>query len=87
MVCADTKPNISPAYLKPGFAIGGLCLPKDLRSFTMMARRFEIEMPILEGILSSNRHQVEEARLRVHELNVKQVAILGLSFKAGTDDL
>jgi GDP-mannose 6-dehydrogenase len=87
MVCADTKLNISPAYLKPGFAMGGSCLPKDLRSLTMMARRFGIELPILEGILPSNRLQVEEARLKVHELNVKRVAILGLSFKAGTDDL
>jgi GDP-mannose 6-dehydrogenase len=87
MVCADTKLNISTAYLKPGFAIGGSCLPKDLRSLTQTARRLGVELPILEGILPSNRLQVEEARIKVHELDVKRVAILGLSFKAGTDDL
>ena len=87
MVCADTKLNISPAYLKPGFAIGGSCLPKDLRSLTLTARRLGVELPILEGILPSNRLQIEEARIKVHELDVKRVAVLGLSFKAGTDDL
>jgi GDP-mannose 6-dehydrogenase len=87
MVCADTKLNISPAYLKPGFAIVGSCLPKDLRSLTLTARRLGAELPILEGILPSNRLQIEEARIKVHELNVKRVGVLGLSFKAGTDDL
>lgn len=87
MVCADTKLNISTAYMKPGFAIGGSCLPKDLRSLTTTAKRLGVELPILEAILPSNRLQVEEARIRVHELQVKRVAVLGLSFKAGTDDL
>jgi GDP-mannose 6-dehydrogenase len=87
MVCADTKLNISTAYLKPGFAIGGSCLPKDLRSLTQTARRLGAELPILESILPSNRLQIEEARIKVHELDVKRVAVLGLSFKAGTDDL
>jgi GDP-mannose 6-dehydrogenase len=87
MVCADTKLNISTAYMKPGFAIGGSCLPKDLRSLTLTARRLGAELPILEGILPSNRLQVEEARIKIHDLNVKRVGFLGLSFKAGTDDL
>ncbi len=87
LVCADTKLNISPAYLKPGFAIGGSCLPKDLRSLTLTARRLGVELPILEAILPSNRLQIEEARIKVHELNVQRVGVLGLSFKAGTDDL
>ncbi len=87
LVCADTKLNISPAYLRPGFAIGGSCLPKDLRSLTVNSRRLGVELPILEAILPSNRLQIEEARLKVHELNVKRIAVLGLSFKAGTDDL
>ncbi len=87
LVCADTKLNISPAHLKPGFAIGGSCLPKDLRSLTLTARRLGVELPILEAILPSNRLQIEEARIKVHELNVQRVGVLGLSFKAGTDDL
>jgi GDP-mannose 6-dehydrogenase len=62
-------------------------LPKDLRSLTLTARRLGAELPILEGILPSNRLQIEEARIKVHELNVKRVGVLGLSFKAGTDDL
>jgi GDP-mannose 6-dehydrogenase len=87
MVCADTKLNISPAYLKPGFAFGGSCLPKDLRSLTTNARRLQVELPILEAVLPSNYLQVEAARIKVHALNAKHVGVLGLSFKPGTDDL
>src|SRR5437899_11951064 len=83
----DTKLNISPAYLRPGLAFGGSCLPKDLRSLTFHARRLGVEMPILEGILPSNRVQTESIRLKVHALQAKQVAVLALSFKPGTDDL
>jgi GDP-mannose 6-dehydrogenase len=87
LICADHKLNISPAYLKPGFAFGGSCLPKDIRSLTVEARRLGTELPILEGILPSNRCQVEAARRKVLEMGVQHVGVLGLSFKPETDDL
>lgn len=87
LVCADTKLNISCAYLKPGFAFGGSCLPKDLRALTLNARRSGVELPILESVLPSNRLQIEAARTKVHELGAHRVAVLGLSFKPNTDDL
>jgi GDP-mannose 6-dehydrogenase len=87
LVCADTKLNISSVYLKPGFAFGGSCLPKDLRSLTFNARRLGVEVPILDAMIPSNHLQVEAARIKVHETGAKRVGILGLSFKAGTDDL
>lgn len=87
LVCADTKLNISPVYLKPGFAFGGSCLPKDLRSLTFNARRLGVEIPILDSVIPSNSLQVEAARVKVHETGAKRVGVLGLSFKAGTDDL
>ncbi|MGK7917712.1 MAG: UDP-glucose/GDP-mannose dehydrogenase family protein [Prochloraceae cyanobacterium] len=87
LVCADTKLNISPAYLRPGFAFGGSCLPKDLRSITFHGQRLGVETPILESILPSNLEQIEDARLKIHALNRKCLTILGLSFKPNTDDL
>jgi len=87
LVCADTKLNISSAYLKPGFAFGGSCLPKDLRSLTFHARRLGVEIPIVNAVLPSNRLQIEAARLKVHALGARRVAVLGLSFKPATDDL
>lgn len=87
LVCADTKLNISPVYLKPGFAFGGSCLPKDLRSLTFNARRLGVEIPILDSVIPSNSLQIEAARVKVHETRAKRVGVLGLSFKAGTDDL
>ncbi len=87
LVCADRKLNISPAYLKPGFAFGGSCLPKDLRSLVHHGERRGVQLPILRGVLQSNREQIEAARVRISDLNVRQIAILGLGFKAGTDDL
>jgi GDP-mannose 6-dehydrogenase len=87
MVCADTKLNIAPTYLRPGFAFGGSCLPKDLRSITFHAQQLGVELPILESVLPSNEEQIAAARLKIHNLNVKQVTILGLTFKANTDDL
>lgn len=87
LVCADKKLNISAAYLKPGFAFGGSCLPKDVRSLTFHARRLGVESPILEGILPSNRLQIDAARLKIIQTCAHRVGVLGLSFKPRTDDL
>lgn len=87
LVCADMKLNISPRYLRPGFAFGGSCLPKDLRALTFQARRLGVELPILEGVLPSNRLQIDAVRAKVHEIGARAIAVLGLGFKAGTDDL
>jgi len=87
LVCGDNKLNISPAYLKPGFAFGGSCLPKDIRSLTFHARRLGVELPIIDGILPSNRIQMEEARVKILHSGAQRVGILGLSFKPDTDDL
>lgn len=87
LVCADTKLNISPAYLMPGFAFGGSCLPKDLRFVTYNARRLGADVPILDAILPSNNAQITAARIKLQEIGAKKVGVLGLSFKSGTDDL
>ena len=87
LVCEDTKLNISRAYLRPGFAFGGSCLPKDLRSISYHARREGVELPILDSVLPSNEAQIEAARRKIHQLDAQRIGILGLSFKAGTDDL
>jgi GDP-mannose 6-dehydrogenase len=87
ILCADTKLNISPAYLRPGFAFGGSCLPKDLRLVTANSRRLGIELPIVAGILPSNRLQIDAARAKIHSLGGQRIAVLGLSFKPHTDDV
>lgn len=84
---ADTKLNISPAYLRPGFAFGGSCLPKDVRALTHTARQNDVELPVLSNVLASNEAQLRRAVDMVISLGRRRVGIFGLSFKSGTDDL
>jgi GDP-mannose 6-dehydrogenase len=85
--CRDTKLNLSPYYLKPGFAFGGSCLPKDVRALQYRAREADLDLPVLQAILGSNQRQVQQAIDLVVESGRKRIGVLGFSFKAGTDDL
>jgi GDP-mannose 6-dehydrogenase len=87
LLCRDTQLNISGAYLKPGFAFGGSCLPKDLRATMHMAKMRDVELPMLGSVLASNRAHLEHAIGKVMACGRRRVGMLGLSFKAGTDDL
>ncbi len=86
-MCLDTRLNISKAYLKPGFAFGGSCLPKDLRALTFRASRLDLRLPMLESVLPSNDEHLRRAILDVVSLPGRRLGIFGLAFKDGTDDL
>jgi GDP-mannose 6-dehydrogenase len=85
--CQDRKLNISPAYLLPGFAFGGSCLPKDLRALSYQAKMRDLQLPILTSILPSNEMQIARGVQLITQKGHARVGILGFSFKAGTDDL
>jgi GDP-mannose 6-dehydrogenase len=84
---SDTKLNISPAYLTPGFAFGGSCLPKDLRALLYAARHSDLELPILQNVLPSNERHLQRTVDVVVEMGLRKIGLFGLSFKPGTDDL
>lgn len=87
IVAEDTKLNISPVYLRPGFAFGGSCLPKDLRALTFAARDQNVSIPMLDHVIPSNEVQIRRAFEAIRQSGRRRVALLGLTFKAGTDDL
>jgi GDP-mannose 6-dehydrogenase len=84
---ADTQLNISPVYLRPGFAFGGSCLPKDVRALNYFARHADADLPMLAQVMSSNTSQIERAARRILSFERRRIGIYGLSFKVGTDDL
>jgi len=87
ILCSDSKFNISPVYLRPGFAFGGSCLPKDLRAILAFAGNGSSDLPMLGSILESNRMQIDRAVARIFSRGRRRIGIYGLAFKPGTDDL
>lgn len=85
--CQDTKLNLSPYYMKPGFAFGGSCLPKDVRALTYKGRSLDLDLPVLNAIMPSNLRQVEKGVDMILSHGKRKVGFLGFAFKAGTDDL
>jgi GDP-mannose 6-dehydrogenase len=86
-LCEDVKLNVSRAYLKPGFAFGGSCLPKDLRALTYRANRLDVKLPLLESAMPSNEQHLKRAAEAVMDLPAERIGIVGLAFKENTDDL
>jgi len=84
---ADKKLNVSAAYLKPGFAFGGSCLPKDVRAITYLAKELDLRVPLLEAILPSNNEHIERAVESILSSGSRKIRFFGLELKAGTDDL
>ena len=85
--CQDTKLNLSPYYMKPGFAFGGSCLPKDVRALSYKGRSLDLELPVLNAIMLSNERQIDKSIKMITEKGGRKVGVLGFAFKAGTDDL
>lgn len=85
--CQDTKLNLSSYYMRPGFAFGGSCLPKDVRALTYKGKSLDLDLPVLNAIMPSNRRQIEKAIAMITDKGHRRVGILGFAFKAGTDDL
>ena len=85
--CRDEKLNLSSYYMKPGFAFGGSCLPKDVRAMQYRAKELDLDMPVIQAILGSNQLQIQHAIDEIVDTGRKRIGLLGFSFKAGTDDL
>ena len=87
ILCSDTKVNISSYFMRPGFAFGGSCLPKDVRALRHLAETKEVPSPLLDAVLQANEAQITKAEKMVQDANAKKVGFIGISFKPGTDDL
>ncbi|MCK7614167.1 nucleotide sugar dehydrogenase [Roseibium sediminicola] len=87
VLCSDAKVNMSPYFMRPGFAFGGSCLPKDLRALRHLASTLNVPSPMLDSTLAANEEQIRRAELLVDSLSGQSVGMIGISFKAGTDDL
>ena len=87
ILCSDKKLNMSPAYMKPGFAFGGSCLPKDVRALRFRARELDVATPVLDGVMGANAVQLDRGFRLVEAAGSRAVGMIGLSFKSDTDDL
>jgi GDP-mannose 6-dehydrogenase len=87
ILCSDDKVNMSPYFMRPGFAFGGSCLPKDVRALRHLASRMDVASPLLDAVTEANVAQIEKAEKMVHESGGRDVGLVGISFKPGTDDL